>query len=268
MNITITGRRMEMSSNLKDYATKKIKKVEKYFDQLIDAHLIMYIDKLDHTAEIIINGDGVQFYGIEKAGDMYSAIDLLVDKMESQIVRYKEKHSGHKAVSVGKAETMEIEDRGGENIILNQVSNKPLDDIEAYLEMKMEQRDFIVFKKGSRDLKKDAIDYLNKNYAVIFKDNGGYKMVEIPFDMIRENRYDSKGFAVYDLVVHDDSIANPKIDFNSNSSTAVQRMSLEDAVRTIQGSNSPFIPFFNSETNYFNVIYRNGKKYEVMVPAF
>ena len=91
MNIKITGRRIEMSSTLKEYARKKVKKVEKYFHQLIDAHIILDIDKLDHTAEAIINGDGVQFYGLEKSEDMYSSIDLLISKMEKQVIKYKEK---------------------------------------------------------------------------------------------------------------------------------------------------------------------------------
>lgn len=268
MNIKITARRMEMSANLKDYATKKIKRVEKYFNQLIDAHLIMYIDKLDHAAELIINGDGVQFYGFEKSGDMYSSIDLLIDKMEKQVVKYKERHSEHKVSSETAEPSMEISNSGGQNITLTQVSNKPIDDIEAYLEMKMEKRDFILFKKGVKDLTRQAADYLNKSYAVIFKSNGGYKMIEIPFETIKENRFEEGSFTSYALVVHDESAANPKIEFMKDSRADISLMTIEEAVARIQSSDSPFIPFFNPVTNYFNIVYRNGKRVEVMVPAF
>jgi putative sigma-54 modulation protein len=268
MNINITGRRMEMSSNLQDHARKKIKKLERYFDQLIDAHLIMYIDKLDHGAELIINGDGVQFYGAEKSGDMYSSIDLLMDKMEKQIVKYKEKHSEHKATPLGELSTVEVEEESGKELMLNQVSKKPIDGVEAFLEMKIDKRDFILFKKGVNEVKKDTTDYFNKNYSVIYKTADGYKMLEIPFEMIRENHFETENFIVYDLLVHDDSLSNPKIEFRKNSGSDIRKLSLNEAVKEIESFPGQFLPFFNTDTNYLNVIYKNGKNVEVMVPTF
>ncbi|HQI38352.1 MAG TPA: ribosome-associated translation inhibitor RaiA, partial [Spirochaetota bacterium] len=90
MNLTITGRNFEVSDSIREYAEKKLTKLTKYFHQLIDMHIRLFIERQDHVAEITINGDGVQFYAKEKAGDMYSSIDLLLDKIEQQIVRYKE----------------------------------------------------------------------------------------------------------------------------------------------------------------------------------
>ncbi|HOW81332.1 MAG TPA: ribosome-associated translation inhibitor RaiA [Spirochaetota bacterium] len=101
MNITITGRHMHVSDRLREYAEKKLQKLETYFDQLIDAHIIMYVEKLEHGAEVVINGDGIQFHGREKASTLYSAIDLLFEKMEKQIMKYKEKHSQHKGPARG-----------------------------------------------------------------------------------------------------------------------------------------------------------------------
>ena len=63
MNITVTGRHLNVSDNLRDYAEKKIKKLERYFNQLIDAHVILAVEKLDHISEVVMNGDGVQFHG-------------------------------------------------------------------------------------------------------------------------------------------------------------------------------------------------------------
>ena len=96
MKIKITGRHINVSEKLKEYAEKRISRVEKYFQQLIDIQLIFYVEKLDHVAELLINGDSVQFYAREKAADLFSAIDLLVDKMEKQIVRIKEKSQSKK----------------------------------------------------------------------------------------------------------------------------------------------------------------------------
>lgn len=268
MNITMTGRHMDVTDNLKDYAQKKFSRVEKYFHQLIDAHIIFYKDKLDHVAEIVINGDGVQFYGVEKSGDMYSSVDLLIDKMEKQVVKYKEKHSSHKATAPGKMSSMEVTGEGGTEIRLTQVSQKPMDGIGAYLEMKLEKMDFIIFKQGANDVKKEKPDYLNRNYAVIFRDGEHMKMVEIPFDMIKEHRFDHKMFVTYDVIVKDDSPAKPKIDFKKNKSLGVSMMTIAEAIQELEAKKSAYLPFFNTDTNYFNVVYKNGNKLEVMVPAF
>jgi len=268
MNIKITARHMEVSDHLREYAEKKFARVEKYFHQLMDAHIIMYKDKLDHVAEIVINGDGVQFYGNEKSGDMYSSIDLLIDKMEKQVVKYKEKHSSHKAVPLGKTISMEVTGEGGLEINLNQVSHKPMDGTGAYLEMKLDGQDFIIFKQGVKEVKKDSLDYLSRNYALIYRDGDGHRMLEIPFDMIKENRYERKDFIAYDLVIKDDSPANPKIEFKKNDGTAVRMMTITEAIGELETKKTPFVPFFNTETNYFNVVYKKGNRFEVMVPAF
>ncbi|MDY6967174.1 MAG: ribosome-associated translation inhibitor RaiA [Spirochaetota bacterium] len=102
MNIEITGRHMEISNSLREYTEKKFKKIDKYFHHFADIHIIMYIEKFDHIVEAIINGNGGKFYAVEKANDMYSSIDKLIHKVEKQLVRYKEKHFDHKAISVDK----------------------------------------------------------------------------------------------------------------------------------------------------------------------
>lgn len=264
----MTGRHIDVTDNLRDYAGKKFARVEKYFHQLMDAHIIFYKDKLDHVAEIVINGDGVQFYGVEKSGDMYSSVDLLIDKMEKQVVKYKEKHSSHKAVSPGKINTMEVTSEGGMEISLNQASLKPMDGIGAYLEMKLQKLDFFLFKQGVKDVKKETTDYLNRNYALIYRDGGQLKMVEIPFEMIRENRFDNGKFVTYDVIVKDDSPAKPKIDFKKTAAAGIGMMTLAEAIRELEAKKSPFLPFFNTETCYFNIVYKNGNTLEAMVPAF
>ncbi|MCP4134651.1 MAG: ribosome-associated translation inhibitor RaiA [bacterium] len=268
MNITITGRHLNVSESLKEYAEKKINKLEKYFHQLLDAHVILYMEKVEQGAEVIINGDGVQFHGREKTADLYSSIDLLFEKMERQIVKYKEKHSSHKAVSLGEPIPFRFTSDEGRDIRLNQVSNKPIDKIEAFLQMKNDQDDFILFKKGV--IKVDSnIDYSNKSYAVIYKgEQNCLKMIEIPFEKIKEQKFEHDTIVEYELNVIDDSIVKPNIEFKRNGVTSVEKMTLVDALEKIEKTGDRFLPFFNVEAQYFNVIYKSGKEYEVMVPAF
>ena len=267
MNITVTGRHITVSDNQKSYAEKKIRKLETYFQQLIDAHVVMHVEKLDCHTEVIVNGDGVQFHGREKAADFYSAIDLLFEKMEKQVVRYKERHTSHKGPRNGESLLMGFEDDKGQEIRLNQVSNKPIDRIEAYLQMKTNEEDFILFKQGISDME-SSVDYSNKRYATLYKNGGGMKLVEIPFESIKDNHFENKDFIEYDVEVLDDSSAHPEIKFNKKSSCSVKGMTIVEAMDELGKNGHEFLPFFNVESQYLNVVYKNGKECEVMVPTF
>jgi len=267
MKIKITGRHINVSERLKDYAEKRILKLEKYFQQIIDIHLIMYVEKLDHAAELIINGDSVQFHAREKAADLYSAIDLLTDKMDSQIARFKEKIQSRKGQSAGYKISYDIKSKAGEEAILNQVSNKPINNIEAFLQMKNDKREFILFKKGVNLIDTD-MDYANKNYAVIFKSGSVFKLVDIPFENNKGGEFNTDAFVEYELEIHDESPANPRIDFRKGNSCSIEKLTLDEAFDTFEKKGEGFMAFFNIETRFFNIIYKNGKKLEVLVPAF
>jgi putative sigma-54 modulation protein len=268
MNITITGRHMNVGTNLQNYAEKKIKKLENYFNQLIDAHIILYVEKLDHGAEVIINGDGVQFHGREKADTAFSAIDLLFEKMEKQIIKYKEKHSSHKGDrNEPKGVFYDFEPAEGDNVRLEQVSNKPLDKIEAFLQMKNDESDFILFKQDVADMEAE-VDYSNKCYATIFKQRDKLKMVEVPFESYSQHRFEHDTLVEYDLDVLNDSPGSPDIKFNKCSACSIKQLTLDEALAEIETNGSTYLPFFNKETQYFNIVHKKGQNCEVMVPAF
>ncbi|MCU0847259.1 MAG: ribosome-associated translation inhibitor RaiA [Spirochaetes bacterium] len=267
MNITITGRHLNVSDNLKEYAGKKIKKLETYFLQLMDAHVIFYREKLDNGAEVVINGDGVQFHGREMAADLYSAIDLLFEKMEKQIARYKERHQQHKGPDKIGAVSLSYTGSRGEELRLNQVSSKPIDRIEAYLQMKIDNGNFILFKQDISEIDKET-GFSNKNYAVIFKDKNSVKMAEIPYDKIKSQEFSPDSIHEYSLEVISDSPAKPDIKFTKSGATDVKPMTVDYAMSLMKDGQMDHLIFFNSDTHFFNVIYKNGKNLEVMVPAF
>lgn len=267
MKIKMTGRHIDVSERLKEYAEKRIAKLEKYFQQLIDVHLILYVEKLDHAAELIINGDSVQFHAREKAADLYSAIDLLVDKMESQIGRFKERIQSRKGHGSELEMSFDLSSDNGYEAVLTQVSNKPINDIEAFLQMRVDKRDFILFKKGVGSVDSDA-DYANKNYAVIYKSGDVFKMVEVPFDKNNGVEFNTESFTEYELEVKDESAANPKIDFKKGSGCGIVKLTLDEAIDSFKKSKEGYMPFYNTETRYFNILNRNGKKFKVFVPAF
>ncbi|NLV66759.1 MAG: ribosome-associated translation inhibitor RaiA [Spirochaetes bacterium] len=267
MKIKITGRHIDVSDALRDYAEKKISRLEKYFQQLIDTHLILYIEKLDHTAELVMNGDSVQFHARDKAADLYSAIDLLTDKMDVQISRFKEKIQTRKGHGVAEELSFDIISDKGKEALLNQVSNKPFDKIEAFLQMKLNRKDYILFKRGVAEVD-GGLDFANKNYAVIYRSGQGYRMAEVPVENFTRQEPDYGSFNEYELEVIDESPANPKINFKKADAVKVGKLTLDEALDTMEKSGSEYMAFFNTDTRYFNVLSKNGKKYEVLVPAF
>ena len=264
MKIKITGRHINVFEKLKEYAEKRVSKLEKYFQQIIDVQLIFYVEKLDHVAELLINGDSVQFHAREKAADLFSAVDLLTDKMEKQIVRFKEKTQPKKGVDAQFDISYDFKSDIGTEALLTQVSNKPINNIEAFLQMKVNKKDFILFKKGTTE--ENDFYYANKNYAVIYKSGEIFKLVEIEFN--NSGEFDSDSFAEYILDVKDESVTNPKIDFKKSGKCEIEKFSLDEAFNFFEKSGKEYMPFFNTETGYFNILSRTGKRFEVFVPVF
>jgi putative sigma-54 modulation protein len=87
---------MEPSENLKEYSRDKLLRLEKYLDAVIDAEVVMTVEKFRHKAEVLVSSDGLKIKAEEETEDMYSAIDMVVDKLEKQIKRRREKMKDHK----------------------------------------------------------------------------------------------------------------------------------------------------------------------------
>lgn len=91
MHLNITGRNMEVTEPLKEYAREKINKIEKYLDKITSAHIILTVEKYRHIAEMTIHAHGITLKGVEETGDMYSSIDKTIDKIEIQAKKLKDR---------------------------------------------------------------------------------------------------------------------------------------------------------------------------------
>ena len=266
MNFTITGRNVTVSDKLNDYVGKKIPRLEKYFHQLMEVRVIVFVEKQDHIAEMVLTGDGVQFYGQEKGGDFYSASDLLLDKVEKQLVRFKEKHQSHKGTHLGEMPVINISDEDTRDIIVEEASAKPKVEAEAYLEMKLEKRSFILFKKGERDLN-GGVDYENRNYAVLFDNGGELRLAEVPVESLKKPSLDDNDMMEYTVTVKGDSPSNPKLECSKSKGRILRRMTVNDALVELVMSGRAFMPYLNAETGVMNIIYSTGKDLGVVIPA-
>jgi len=95
MQLKVTGRHIEVTKSLNSYIRDKITRLKRHFDQVLNVHVILEVQKTTHTAEASIHLSGNHIFADAKAEDMYAAIDALIDKLDRQIVKHKEKLKDH-----------------------------------------------------------------------------------------------------------------------------------------------------------------------------
>ena len=95
MQITITGHHVEVTAPLRAYVTEKMQKLERHFDQVSSVNVILNVEKLQHQAEATVKAGGRTIFAAETAKDMYASIDKLIDKLDRQVRRYKERITDH-----------------------------------------------------------------------------------------------------------------------------------------------------------------------------
>src|SRR5215510_2037849 len=96
MQILVTFRHIDPTPALKSYAEEKLERVKKYLRRPVDAHVILSVSKERHVAEITLQADHVTMFAQETTHDLYSAIDLTIDKLEHQAQKLKAKRRDHK----------------------------------------------------------------------------------------------------------------------------------------------------------------------------
>ena len=103
MNLNISGHHLDLTPALRTYVTDKLKRVERHFDHLIDAAVILSVDsKLQHKAEATLHARGTNLHAESINDDMYAAIDALIDKLDQHTRKFKDKLRDHHAREVQK----------------------------------------------------------------------------------------------------------------------------------------------------------------------
>jgi putative sigma-54 modulation protein len=90
MNLTISGHHLEITPAIREYAMSKISRVTRHFDHVIDITLLLSVDKLQQKAEINLHLRGKDIHCEAIDGNLYTAIDCLMDKLDRQVIKYKE----------------------------------------------------------------------------------------------------------------------------------------------------------------------------------
>jgi putative sigma-54 modulation protein len=105
MQVNLTGHHVDITDALRTYVEEKIARLERHFDHVTNVHVILGVEKLDRKAEATVHVAGADVFADAVHQDMYAAIDALVDKLDRQVIRHKEKLKSHRGN--GSRESME-----------------------------------------------------------------------------------------------------------------------------------------------------------------
>lgn len=95
MQINLTGHHIEITDSLRNYVNEKMDKLQRHFDKVSNTHVILSIENVHHKAEATVHMSGNDIFADSIEEDMYAAIDGLVDKLDRQVKKHKEKLKNH-----------------------------------------------------------------------------------------------------------------------------------------------------------------------------
>ena len=96
MQVIVTGHHLEVTDALKAHIDAKFEKLARHFDNVTDVHVILSVEKLVQKAEATLQLSGAKLFAEDHQDDMYAAIDAMVDKLERQISKHKEKTGSYR----------------------------------------------------------------------------------------------------------------------------------------------------------------------------
>ena len=176
MQIEVTFKHMEQSDSLRDYVTEKLEKVLKPLIEPVNAQAVLHVEKYRHIAKVTVHANGIVIKGKEETNDMYSSVDLVLDKLNRQVKKYREKivrHGDREAVrefrashSVFQEETSDALD--SEVIRRKEIILKPISVYEAIMQMELMNKNFLLFNNSQT----------NQLNVIYFRDDGHFGLIE------------------------------------------------------------------------------------------
>lgn len=96
MQIQLTGHHVDITDSLRNFVFEKFEKIQRHLENINNVHVILQVEKFRQTAEATINVSSGELFAKSESDDMYAAIDSLVDKLDRQAIKHKEKMNRHK----------------------------------------------------------------------------------------------------------------------------------------------------------------------------
>ena len=178
---TVRGKNIEITPALKDYVEKRVGKVTKYFDEVGEITVLLTVLKGQHIVEVTVPvPGGILLRGEEATMDMYTSIDLVVEKLERQIHKQKTKlarrfrSGGFKAEEVPEEKVPEALKEDGEEYTVIKTKRfvvKPMDVQEAIMQMNLINHNFFVFRDSTTEEVNVVYRRTDGNYGLIESGN-------------------------------------------------------------------------------------------------
>jgi len=177
MQISFTFRNMDTGEWLKEYVEKKLTRIERYIDKPVNASVVLAVEKFRNVAEINLSAKGINLQGREEAKEMTLAVDNVIDKVERQIKKYKQKVRNHKdtaskgeAVESGEPDAAGYEEFDEDSRVAKtqKIILEPMSLDDAVMEMDESKNRFIVYRDSS-----------SENVSILYRrDDGKYLLIE------------------------------------------------------------------------------------------
>lgn len=182
MKIEVHGDNIAVTSALQDYVDKKIGRLTRYFEGESDKdiHVTMAVEGMIHRVEMTVRIHGLIFRADEKSQDMYASIDLVTDKIEEQVHRYKEKVNSRFRERGLRTRIKQTAENGGFSfradyeeeaepklVRVKRFPIKPMDAEEAMMQMNLLDHDFFVFTNAETEEVNVVYRRKNGDYGLI-----------------------------------------------------------------------------------------------------
>lgn len=167
MMVTVRGKNIEVTNALKDYVERKLSKLERYID-IADAQVTLKVEKTTHKVEVTIPINGMILRGEEATEDMYASIDLVIEKLEKQIDKYKARFN-KKVRAEGKPIEAAVRTEYDDQVIMRtkRFAVKPMPIEEAVLQMNLLGHSFYVFSNAETEEVNVLYRRKDGNYGLI-----------------------------------------------------------------------------------------------------
>lgn len=172
MQTSVTFKNLESSDHLKSYISDKLDRFDKFLYNPAEASVVLSVEKFRHIAEVNIVGDRLTINGKEETEDMYSAIDIVLDKLEKQIKKNKQK-TRERRTGKGKTKVVTpeqaslLEDELERRVMIKNIDYKPMDVDEAIMQMDLVSDSFLVFTNARSERVNVLYRRKDGNYGLI-----------------------------------------------------------------------------------------------------
>lgn len=233
MRVIITGRHYNVSTGLKNTIEKKLQKIKFFYDHVLQFQVIVEKEKNGFKVEIAFNADGKRFYLQERSAALTEAVDNLIDKLERQVRKHKERIQNHKGM---KRELLE----GTRASVLDQVEQfepdrTPRDELEMVQQLALSERDYDAFFRSPT----------SNSCVLILREEENY------FTLLERSEEGNK-WVQKRIYFEGDSVANTDME-----DYAFVTCTLEDAMHKMQQEKAPFFLFRNKADNMYQALAGN-----------